>query len=164
MKISTRSSLIVLCSLAVFASGCTKNTILQTAQNQALISTSAAPVCGTTGAMRVAGEMAAVATLRQGYTRFIIGDASSDSNVQMVQIQSGSYTTGTVNTFGNTSYGNFQTSYNTMPMFIGRHNTQLLVFMFNPGEPGFDQALDAKITLGEDWEEKVINGITTCSK
>ena len=163
MYIGTRSSIIILCSLAVFASGCTRNSIVQTAQNQALISTSAAPVCGTDGAMRVAGEMAAVATLRQGYARYIIGDASSDSNVQLVQIQSGSNTTGTINTFGNTSYGNFQTTYNSTPMFTGRNNAQLLVFMFNVGEPGFEQALDAKTILGSDWEEKVLNGITTCS-
>jgi hypothetical protein len=34
--------------------------------------------------------------------------------------------------------------------------------MFNKGDPGFSNALDAREALGKDWQELVENGIRTC--
>lgn len=38
----------------------------------------------------------------------------------------------------------------------------LSVVMFKPGDPGFENALDAKQQLGPEWPELVKNGIRTC--
>ena len=89
---------------------CARTEIIPTAKNQAVVSTSAAPICGTDGALRVANQMAAVATLRQGYERFLLSGVGTDSNVQVYQVPgSTSYTTGTVNIVGETASGSFQT-------------------------------------------------------
>jgi hypothetical protein len=40
--------------------------------------------------------------------------------------------------------------------------TEMHVVMLNPGDQGYENGLDAKSMLGEDWEKKVENGISTC--
>ena len=142
---------------------CARTEIIPTARNQAVISTSAAPVCGTDGALRVANQMAAVATLRQGYERFFLSDVGTDSTVQIHQVQgSTSYTTGTVNVVGKTAYGNFQTYTPPTTVVSGRNFAQMQVFMLNRGDPNYQDALDARLVLGPDWQEKVADGIQTC--
>ena len=142
---------------------CAQTEIIQTAKNQAVVSTSAAPACGTTGALRVANQMAAVATLRQGYERFFLSGVGTDSNVQVYQVPgSTSYTTGTVNIVGETASGSFQTYTPPTTVVSGRNSAQMQVFMVNRGDPGYQNALDARQVLGPDWQEKVADGIRTC--
>lgn len=142
---------------------CARTEIIPTARNQAVVSTSAAPVCGTDGALRVANQMAAVATLRQGYERFFLSEVGTDSNVQVYQVPgSTSYTTGTVNIVGNSAYGSFQTYTPPTTVVSGRNYAQMQVYMVNRGDPGYQNALDARRVLGPDWQEKVADGIQTC--
>ena len=142
---------------------CARTEIIPTAKNQAVISTSAAPVCGTEGALRVANQMAAVATLRQGYERFFLSGVGTDSNVQVYQVPgSTSYTTGTVNIVGNSAYGSFQTYTPPTTVVSGRNYAEMQVYMVNRGDPGYQNALDARRVLGPDWQEKVADGIQTC--
>ena len=142
---------------------CAQTEIIQTAKNQAVVSTSAAPVCGTDGALRVANQMAAVATLRQGYERFSLSGVGTDSNVQVHHVPgSTSYTTGTVNIAGETAYGDFQTYTPPTTVVSGRNSAQMQVFMMNRGDPGYENALDARQALGPNWQEKVADGILTC--
>ena len=152
-------------ALAVMSglTACAQTEIIQTAKNQAVVSTSAAPVCGTAGALRVANQMAAVATLRQGYERFSLSGVGTDSKVQVHQVPgSNSYTTGTVNTVGRTAYGNFRTYTPPTTVVTGRNSAQMQVFMMNTGDFGYQNALDAKRVLGPNWQKKVADGITTC--
>tara|TARA_Y100000588_G_C13825730_1_gene741348 strand:+ start:280 stop:570 length:291 start_codon:yes stop_codon:yes gene_type:complete len=37
------------------------------------------------------------------------------------------------------------------------------VLMLNPGDDGYDNALDAKQVLGPEWTKKVDQGIQTCA-
>lgn len=144
-------------------SACARTEITQTAKNQAVISTSAAPACGEQGALRVANEMAAVATLRQGYERFLLGGVGSSNDVRVTQLPgSHSYTSGNIHTYGNTAYGNFQTYTPTTTIVSGRNRAQMQVYMLNPGDQGYDNALDAKELLGADWQKKVEKGISSC--
>lgn len=154
----------VLACLSIALASCTSSGVTQTANNQAIVSTSAAPVCGTSGAMAVASQMAAVATLRQGYQRFIIANAGAQNNTRVVRTgPTFATTTGTFNRFGNNIYGNTYTTFGGQQTIVsGSNDAQMLVAMFNPGDPGYENALDAKQALGPNWERKVKNGISSC--
>ena len=132
-------------ALAVMSglTACAQTEIIQTAKNQAVVSTSAGPVCGTAGALRVANQMAAVATLRQGYERFSLSGVGTDSNVQVHQFPGSTYTPPTT-------------------VVTGRNSAQMQVFMMNTGDSGYQNALDAKRVLGPNWQKKVADGITAC--
>lgn len=153
----------VIASVSIVA-GCAKSTVTPVAKNQFILSTSAAPVCGSTGAQKVASKMAAVETLRRGYDRYIIAGAQNANNVSVInRAPTGATTTGTFNTFGNTTYGSANTTYyGGGPMVMGSHDAQLAVVMFRRGERGYENALDAKQLLGADWEELVKSGAKTC--
>jgi hypothetical protein len=153
---------LALATLAVTA--CASTSTTHVSRNQIIINTSAAPACGSAGATRVASRMAAVETLRNGFERFIIQGAGQANNVSVInRPPTGAYTTGTFNTFGNTTYGNATTTYTGGgPMLVGQHDANLLVLMLNPGDAGFSNGVDAKRVLGDDWEKLVERGIRTC--
>lgn len=139
--------------LALLA-GCTSSTVTDTAKNRAIVSTSAAPICRQGGAIRTAAQMAAVATIRKGYRRFIIADADARDNVRVL-------TTGP--TYATGGAGGFYTLGGSSTIVAGRHNARMNVVMFNPGDRGYGTAIDARQVLGADWQEKVKQGITTCA-
>lgn len=156
--------LLILLCIALTVVGCTKTAITPVARNQALISTSAAPICGTTGAVQTANRMAAVATLRQGYERYIIVSGSAQNNTRLVSTgPTFANTTGTFNRTGNTIYGNTNTVYGGNRVIVaGSNDAQMGVVMFNIGDQGYENALDARTTLGPEWEKTVKEGINTC--
>ena len=158
-----RVTAIAALSVMLGLTACARTEIIQTARNQAVVSTSAAPACGIDGALRVANQMAAVATLRQGYERFSLNGVGTDSNVQVRQVPGwNSYTTGTVNIVGRTAYGNFQTYTPPTTVVSGRNSAQMQVVMLNRSDPGYQNALDARQVLGPNWQKKVADGISTC--
>jgi hypothetical protein len=150
------------CVMALF--GCASTSITPLSKNRVLVSTSAAPICGTTGATSVANQFAAIITIRQGYERFIITDMGVQDNVSVSR--SGptySTTTGNFNRFGNTVYGSTHTTYGgQMTQISGSNDAQMQVVMLNPGDLGFEEGINAKATLGADWEKKVQDGVPTC--
>lgn len=129
-----------------------------------MISTSAAPICHTTGAANVGQQMAAIATIKGGFSRFVIlGYGTQDNTHLMTTGPTYATTTATVNTFGNTAYGTATTNYGGQTTFVaGRNDAQFQIVMLNPGDQGFDQGLDAKQILGTDWQKKVDQGINNC--
>jgi len=159
-----RVILFSICVLLTVA-GCATTSVTPLANNKFLLQTSAAPACGSTGAQKVAAQMAAVETLRQGYDRFIITATDSQSNVSVIQTApTASYTTGTFNTYGNTTYGNMQTNYfGGGPLVVGTHDASLLVLMLRKGDPEYGNGIDARSVLGPGWQELVADGVNTCS-
>lgn len=145
--------------------GCASTSITPISKNKVLISTSADAECGTNGAARVASQMAAVATLRNGYERYVILGGGVQDNTQTVT--SGptySNTYGTTSIYGNTASSSSTTYYGGGYSYqSGSNNAEFAVQMFNPGEAGYKNALDAKTVLGNEWEKKVENGINTCT-
>lgn len=133
-------------------SGCAATSVTPLSKNQVLISTNAAPACGTEGAARVASQMAAVATLRNGYQRYVLQGAGLQNNTRVVSTGP-TYAT----TIGSTTYFGGGTSY-----VSGSNNAQFSVLMLNPGDSGYTNGLDAKTILGDEWEKKVRDGINTC--
>lgn len=166
-----KSASIVAISFAIMVSGCARTAVTPLAKNRILISTAAAPACGRTGAAKVALKMAAIETLRRGYTRFVITGAGSQSNVSAIATgptYANTNTTGTFNRgfggFGRTTYsGQSRTTYGGQGFTVfGTNDADLNVLMLKKGERYFSDGVDAKITLGVDWAELVENGVNTC--
>jgi hypothetical protein len=109
--------------------------------------------------------MAAVATLRNGYQRYVILGGGVQNNTRVVTTAPTYSTTyGTASLYGNTAYGSSTTYYGGGSTFVaGRNNADFAVRMMNPGEPGFGNGIDAKSVLGKEWEKKVREGINTCA-
>jgi hypothetical protein len=145
-------------------SACASTSITQLSRNEAMISTSAAPVCHTSGAANVANQSAAIATIKQGFSRFIVLGYGAQDNTRLVSTGPTYATTnGTFNRFGSTVYGNATTTYGGQMTFVaGRNEAQLRIVMLNPGDAGYEQGLDARETLGPDWAKKVKDGVPTC--
>ncbi|MFL4994122.1 MAG: hypothetical protein ACJ8DB_02820 [Microvirga sp.] len=55
------------------------------------------------------------------------------------------------------------TTYVPGPTIVsGSHDRSLGVVMFRNGEPGAENALDARQALGAEWQEIVKSGVHTC--
>ena len=129
-----------------------------------MVSTSAAPICHTTGASNVGQQMAAITTIKQGFSRFIILGYGAQDNTRLVTTgPTYATTTANVNTFGNTAYGTATTQFGGQQTFVtGRNDAQFQIVMLNAGDQGYEQGLDAKQILGADWEKKVAQGVNNC--
>lgn len=146
---------------ALTLAACTSSDTIRTSANTAIVRTSAAPVCGGTGASRVAQKQAAIETIKAGFDRYIIMDAASANNVQVVQGPGTYHHSGTYN---RGFYSGTTTYQPGMPMVYGRHEQAFAIRMFRDGEPGAHQAIPARQTLGEKWPELVKAGsVNTCS-
>jgi hypothetical protein len=145
--------------------GCATTSVTPVAKNQIIISASAAPACGRSGAARVAAKMAASETIRRGYQRYIIVGANSANNVHVSRTgptYAQTYSNATYS--GNRMAGNSTTYFGGQQTIIGgTHDSDLAVVMFNPREPGFENAIDARTELGEGWEKIVKDGIHSCT-
>jgi hypothetical protein len=138
---------------------CAGTQATRTSANTMILNTAAAPACGSLGAARVAAKSAAIETIRAGYDRYIITSGSAQNNVAVSQMP------GTYNTTGTYGYGGFNatSTYTPGPTIVsGSHDQNLAVVMFRRGDPGYDQALDAREQLGTEWESVVKKGIRTC--
>jgi hypothetical protein len=102
-----RSGLLLL--LGVQLSACASSSVIPLAQDTFQITAAAAPVCGVTGAQRIAAQQAAVETIRRGYDRYIIVGGQYQNNVGVA-----GYTPVTAQTTGTataTGFGNSATAY-----------------------------------------------------
>ena len=150
---------------AISLVGCAKTAITPISQNQFLLSTSAAPACGASGAAKVVSQMAAVETLRRGYDRFVILGAGSQNNVSVVN-NGPTYasTSSRYSAYGNQVYGNSTTTFGGGgPNIVGTRDASLMVLTLKKGDKDYGQGIDAKQALGPEWEEKVSKGISTCA-
>jgi hypothetical protein len=155
----------VVALMGVFAiSGCVSSDVTPIAQDTVLVSTNAAPACGRQGARKVAIMQASVETLKRGYDRFIVvgSDAHSDVRVVGTTPVYGS-STFMASSYGNSIYGSGSTTlYGGQPIIGGSHEQQFAIKMFRPGDPGYEQALDARAELGPDWATRIKEKKLTC--
>jgi hypothetical protein len=149
----------------LLTTACVSTDVTPLSQDEFIITASAAPVCGMSGARGVASRMAAVQTLRSGYDHFIIVGAQAQSNVRAVALPpTSSYTTGQATAVGNTAYGSSTTTYSGGGIaYTGTNDAGLHVLMLRPGDKGYENSLDARAILGPDWERVVHDGIRTCN-
>ena len=159
-----RTKFSVFAILPMLVAGCAQTSVMQVSRNEILLTTSAAPICGATGSQRVAQEMAAIETLRRGFSRYIVMGAASQNNVSVVQTgPTYSQTTGSATVSGNSVYGSSTTQYGgQQTLFMGTHDTGVRLLMLNSGDAGYEQGIDARMVLGADWEKKVQDSVSTC--
>lgn len=151
----------VLLATLVALYGCAGTNAVRTSHDTVIIQASAAPVCGSIGAARVAQRQAAIETLRAGFDRYIIVGGASASNVTATQMP------GTYNTTGTYGGGwmSAQTTYTPGPViYSGSHDQSFAVKMFKEGDPYASRAISARETLGPKWAEEIKRGsLTTCT-
>ncbi|MBZ6074906.1 hypothetical protein [Microvirga puerhi] len=155
--------LLILLPLAGALSACAGAQATRTSANTMIIDAGAAPACGAMGAAKVAQKSAAVETIRAGYDRYIITGGQSQNNVSVSQMPGHFQTSGTA-TY-NRSFGTYNatTTYVPGPTIVsGSHDRSLGVVMFRNGEPGAENALDARQALGPEWQDIVKSGVHTC--
>lgn len=149
---------------AVALAGCAGGNAMRTSANTVMVQASAAPVCGPEGAARVAAQTAAIETIRSGYTRYVINGGDAQNNVRAYALPGQTYHQGNVRVAGAHGFYSGTSTYVPGPVIVaGRHNQNLYVTMFRPGDPGYENALDARSTLGPEWQERVRNGVRTCA-
>ena len=76
--------IVILATCAVVLCGCAKSSTIPLSADTMRITTSAAPVCGATGAESIAFRRAAVETINRGYDKFIIIGGEAQNNVGVV--------------------------------------------------------------------------------
>ncbi|MGD9925104.1 MAG: hypothetical protein AB7V13_27210 [Pseudorhodoplanes sp.] len=150
--------------LSLSLAGCAGASVIPLAQDTIQVTSAAAPICGMTGAQNVASQRAAVETLRRGYDRYMIVGGGYENNVGVVGYTPvTANTTGSATAFGNTAYGQATTTYSGgQPIIAGAHNQGLVVKMFKAEDPAGANAIDAKGSLGADWQKKVESNSLTC--
>lgn len=149
--------------VAALLSACAGAQAVRTSADTMIIQASAAPACGGQGATKVAAQSAAIETIKAGYDRYIIFNGAAQNNVTVSQMP------GTVRTYGTATYGGGFGTYNATSYYqpgptieMGSHDQSLAVKMFKDGDPGANQAISARATLGPDWADKVKKGVHTC--
>lgn len=152
---------IVFVGLCLALAGCASSSVMDIASDTIQVSTSAAPVCGQSGAQAVASKRAAVETLKRGYDSYVILDGDYQNNVRVVgttPVIANTQTTGMINGYGNhaTYSGQSSTYYSGgQPIIGGRHQQAITIRMFRLGDPGSERAIDAKRTLGPEWQKEL---------
>ena len=156
-------SIILTSFISISLCACASSSVTQLSRNTAVVSTSAAPVCRTTGAASVANQMA-VATIKAGYSRFVVGGFGTQNNTRIISTgPSYATTTGTFNRFGNTVYGSANTTFGGSNTIVaGSNEAEMQILMLKPGDPGYADGIDARTVLGPDWQKKVEDGINNC--
>ena len=122
-------------------SGCASTDVQPLTASSFAISTTAAPACGGSGARKVANQAAAIEVIKRGGDRFVFVSQNADSQVSGVNLD---------------PYAGLQ---------VYRSNNQdLVVQMISRGQPGYNNSLSARQTLGPDWKNVVAQGVpTTCT-
>ena len=126
-----------LLSAFLVLSACAETSVTPLSNNQILLHTSVDSDCSKARAASVASQMAAIETLRRGFERYLIQNASTSSSYAPILIDWNLYD-------------------------FGSKDAELQVLMLNPGDRDFNKAVDAKTTLGPEWKTLVEKGINSC--
>src|SRR5687767_3490459 len=97
---------LVATAAALMMAACGRGEAIRTSANTMQIQASAAPICGTAGAARLAATTAAIETIQAGYDAYIISGGAARSNTAVVQEP------GTMQTSGTLTYGRGFGTYN----------------------------------------------------
>ncbi len=144
-------------------SGCASASSVRMSEREIMVQSTAAPACGTEGAMKAAQKQAAIETIKAGYDRYIIVGTSSSNNVHTDVVPGVANTYGNANFYGNSATFNSTTTYTPMVITSGHFNQGFVVRMFKNGEPGAAQAVSARAVLGPKWADSVKRGVLTCT-
>jgi hypothetical protein len=159
---------LLIAAMATCLVGCAQTSVMQYDAQTVQITTSAAPICGGSGAQKVAYQRAAIETINHGFDRFVIAGADARNNVRVVgttpvQATTSGTTTGTINGDSIFAQNQSTTSFSGgQPILGGSHDQTLLVKMFKDGDPNGANAVSARDTLGPGWATIVTKPPATC--
>lgn len=155
-------------TLVLSLAGCARSSVIPITADTFQITAGAAVVCGAVGAQQVAVKQAAVETIRRGYDKFAVLGAGYHNDVRVVgytPIVADTSTVATGSIYGNGFMGtanSHTTVHGGQPIMGGTHNQALVVKMFRHDDPAGSNAVDARATLGPDWQKTVESGANTC--
>ena len=120
----------LLAAAALSLNACAYSSVQDMSRSTFQISTTAAPVCGKSGAAKVASKIAAIEVIKRGGDRFLLATSENSK-----------------------SFGGFAAG---IPM--SRNTRGVVVKMLEPTDPDYDDGLSAREVLGDDWEKQVRRG------
>lgn len=94
------------------------------------VSTTAAPICGKSGAAKVASKLAAIEVIKRGGDRFLLATSENSK-----------------------SFGGF-----ALGVPISKNTRGVVVKMLEPTDADYDDGLSAREVLGDNWERQVKRG------
>lgn len=160
---------LLLAVVALTLCACAKSSTMPLSLDTIRITSSAAPICGATGAQSVATRRASIETIKRGFDKFLILDSASQNNVGVigytpVQANTTGYTTGSIHGgYLNANHSATTTYSGGQPIIGGTHDQGLIVKMFKDGDPAGAQAISARAQLGAKWQDAVEEySIGTC--
>jgi hypothetical protein len=148
----------------ILLTACAGSSAMRVSANEIIIKTSAAPICGSSGAAKVAQKQAAIETLKAGYDRYVILGEASGNNISTTQLPGTYQTYGSANVYGN--YGTYQATTTYQPGAVittGGYQQSLGIRMFKEGDPNGSVAIPAREILGPKWAESIKSGVFTCT-
>lgn len=151
-------------ALLIPLTACANTETIRTSADTLLIHTSAAPVCGTQGALKVAQKMAAIETIKSGYDSYIIFNGGAQNNVSTSNLPGTYYTNGYVS--GNSNFASYSGTSYYQPgatIYSGSNDAAFHIKMFKKGKKTPKEAIPAREVLGADWQKMVESGVSTCS-
>jgi hypothetical protein len=137
--------------------GCTNSSAIPLSADTVQITTSAAPVCGATGAQSVAIRRAAIETITRGYDSFVVVGGGYQNNVGVIGYTPVvAHTSGVATAYGGMAHGHATTTYSGgQPIIAGSHNQGLVIKMFRADNPAGANAVSARRTLGPNWRQAI---------
>jgi hypothetical protein len=150
-------SRILVAGLLTVLAGCASSSVMDVSSDTVIITTSADPSCGRTGAQDVASRRAAYETLRRGFDRYVILDSQAEDNTGVVGFEPVEIETRSkekVKSSGDDEEYSEKSDFSISggdPIIGGSHDQQLEVKMFRLSDPGAKKAVDARRVLGPDW-------------
>ena len=122
-----------LCAVLLAVGGCSKADIVPVSAREFRVVVDATNKCGPTGAQRYAVDSAAVATVRRGFDRFRVLALRERSAPVYIS-----------------AYGGI----------AQRHYVGARFLLYREGEAGAAEAIDARRHLGENWKDRVRDGVS----
>ena len=148
---TTGAGVALMASLSL--AGCIRTNAMQLDADTVAVTATAAPACSAASAQRIAYEDAAIQTLRDGFSSFIVLGFNGQENPQLVGA-----TPLVATTYGSPSFSSTTVS-GGYPIIMSRHEQQIVVRMFHASDAASGQAVSARAALGPDWADKLANGV-----
>lgn len=154
----------ILLMLLLVLGGCTSSSVMDLDANTVQVSAASAPICGPSGAQKLAIKNAAYQTLKRGFDKYVILNGRATSQQRLTGFTPRyANTTSSGQYYGNDSMGTYTGSSNTVitggqPIVVTAHGQDVTVRMFHNSDPGAENAVDAKRVLGPDWQKIMAKG------
>ena len=145
-----KRNFIIAALLSAALASCATTSEMPLAPNAVRLDTNASGLIFTSSAGAITMKKAAEATLRRGYSHFRIEQAQTAQGSRFVGMNTQSSGFGQASVYGNTAYGNYNSTSFSTPMYAPTARIGITVVMFHANESGASGAFDAKDVLAKN--------------